>query len=242
MELQPIETNINLQDLETQCREISRQSDLDRMELLAQKIQKEGIRDEQERAALTDLIRMSKAALDRIDTVSKPVLSYFYNLHRAAVSYVKPWKERWEKIDSIFRRAASKYDTERIESERRAQQELLLAAEQERQRLEQEAKRAMRRGEVSRAQELQTTAMLISAPAVVSKTANRDGESPVEVWEVEVTDPVAAARGVADGVIPPEAIKAWDMAFLRREAAARSGLEGWPGISAKRVVQVRVRR
>lgn len=118
-------------------------------------------------------------------------------------------------------------ERERAAAEARAAEE---AAAAERRRLEQRAKRAEKREDDAKAEELRMQAAMVPAP-VRRAPAKVAGVSRREVWDFEIESLPQLVAAVAQGRVPLEALKP-DDTFIRRTVKAQRHAFTWPGVRA----------
>lgn len=229
-----------IKSLAVRCQSIVEQGGIERLEVAVKTVVERGIETDEQRHNVSDLLKMVKATAQALEKETRPVISYFHGLHKMAVEAVKPFKDRLERMESALNRLASRYDLEKREKARREQEMLARAAEEERRRLEQEALKALRNGQVEQSDKILEQAESIIAPVVVQEKTTGEGEALVQTWEAEVVDPMAVVRAIAEGVVPLDVIKEWNLGFIKREAAKLGGLN-WPGIKVTRGARLRVR-
>lgn len=229
--------------LRAACQELAAASSLDRFEIAVKNRVATGIKDDNDLRITDELLVNVMRGADAVEAMAKPATAAAFALHRAMTGIVNEWKSRWTAMADPLKRLMLNYRREKEELARRQQAELDRAAEAERRRKEQEARAALRNGDVSAAQAAMEEAQQIVAPVIAQATPVLDHSSGRKVWEVQITDPDAVVKGIAAGVIPLSAIKEWDLTFLKKEAAKRGGLPAnWGGISAKQVDDLSVRR
>jgi hypothetical protein len=222
--------------LQVTCQEVANQSNLDRLEQATLATQERGINNDHELRQANDLIRLAKSGAADLDKETKPVINYFHGLHKLALGVVEPFKTRFGKIEITLKNLMSRYTLEQEALQRKQQQELERAAEDERQRLAKEAAKAMRNGDVAGAKEALAQAEATPTPVLATATPILEGTSFRRPWEVEITDPIALLKDVIDGKAPLSVVKEFDLSFLKKEAAKRGGIpfagvRAWQGIA-----------
>jgi hypothetical protein len=219
--------------LQVTCQAVAEQSNLERLEQAVKATVERGINDDHELRQANDLARLAKAGAAELKKESDPVTSYFHGLHKMALAVVNPLSVRFNTMESTLKGLMGKYTLAQEALQRKRQAELEKAAEDERRRLEAEARKAMRNGDV--------VAENTPTPVLATATPILEGTSFRRPWDAKITDPMLVIKGIADGTIPLSVVKEWDIVFLKKEAAKRGGLQ-WPGVEAWQGIAPAVRR
>jgi hypothetical protein len=215
--------------LENACQALAQQHALERFELAVKARVQQGIQNDVDLRQTDELLHAVVLGADALEEVVKPPISAAYALHRSMTGAAGKWRKRWEDMRTSLDRLVLDYKRRLRELAERQQRELDRAAEAERQRKAAEAKAAMRNGDVAAAQQAMQESQMIVAPVIAQATPKLDNSNVRLVWEAEITDAEAVAKGIAAGVIPLSVIKEWNLTFVKDEAKRRGGLQ-WPGI------------
>lgn len=230
--------------LRTACQALADKTNLGRFEIAVQNRVKVGIKDDNDlRLADELLVHVAKGG-DAFQALCAPARDAAHKLHKAIVNEEQTWikydakTKRWSGRWGVLREALAtlilKYKKTQRELAERQQAELEAAAEAERKRKQEEARAALRNGDISSAKAIMQEAQAVVTPITSTAAPKLDNSSERQFWEVEVTDPQALAAAIGSGVISIEAIKEWNLTFFKREASARGGLPAeWPGVIAK---------
>lgn len=227
--------------LATICQSVAEECQIDRYELVVKSRLETGINDDNQLREVDTLLAKVNKAKDALEEATRPAISLAFARHRAMTGKVKEFMGRWDVLDGALRKLIIGYKQAKEELARKQQAELDRAAADQRRRLEEEARQAMRDGDISKAQSTQQLAQAVTAPVISQATPVLASTKDREVWEVQITDAMALVKAIAEGVVPLSAIKEFDLVFLRKEAAKRGAL-AWPGITAKKVPALSVRR
>jgi hypothetical protein len=223
------------------CQALAKETALDRFELAVKAFLDNGIHNDLDlRRADEMLVNVARGG-DAVEAATKPAISAAHALHKALIAEAKRWKDRWTAMDGALRRAILKYKNEQAELARRRQAEIDRAADEERRRKENEARMALRNGDMAAAEALVEEAQSIVAPVISTATPKLDNSTDAQVWVIKITDPLALVKAIAQGVVPLSVIKEFDYALMRKEAKNMGGLN-WPGVSARQESALRVRR
>lgn len=233
------------------CEGLATACSLERFEIAVKSRLQQGIKDDNDLRLTDDLLASVCRGGDAVEALTRPAIKAADELHDALLGvskeYIyytpktKTWSGRWGALRMNLTSLILKYKRDREELAKRQQEELDRAAAADRQRKEAEARAARRAGNVTAAKAAMEEAQTIVAPIIAEATPVLDSAKDRKPWEVEITDPEAVVKAVAAGVIPLSVIKEFDLTFLKKEAAKRGGLN-WPGISAKQVSALSVRR
>lgn len=161
------------------------------------------------------------------ESITKPML---VALEAARDLFRRP-ESLLERAEAMLKSAMSAYDEEQDRQRREAQRKLDGAAERERRRLAQQAERAVAKGNVEKAAELQERAAMTVAPIAQIDRPEVAGISRRETWHAEVLDMRALVRGVAEGNVPLAAIEP-NQRFLNGQARALRAELRYPGVRA----------
>jgi hypothetical protein len=227
--------------LQVTCQAVAEQSNLERLEQAVKATVERGINDDHELRQANDLARLAKAGAAELKKESDPVTSYFHGLHKMALAVVNPLSVRFNTMESTLKGLMGKYTLAQEALQRKRQAELEKAAEDERRRLEAEARKEMRNGNVAAAKAAIEQAENTPTPVLATATPILEGTSFRRPWDAKITDPMLVIKGIADGTIPLSVVKEWDIVFLKKEAAKRGGLQ-WPGVEAWQGIAPAVRR
>jgi len=226
--------------LQEKCLAVANENNLDRLEQSTRAIAEIGIRDDNQLRQANDVVRVVKIGAKALKDETDPPIGFFHGLHKMAIAAVKPYTDRFAKMETTLKSLMLNYQLEQERLHRKQQEELDRAAAEQRRRLEEEARKAMRNGDVETAREATQQAEAVVTPVLVTATPILSNTSTARTWEAEVTDPVALVKAIAEGVVPMSAIKEFDISFLKREASKRGGLD-WPGVRAWQGARLSVR-
>ena len=213
--------------------ELAQQSALDRFEIAVKSRLAMGIKDDNDLRIVDDMLHQIVLGSDGVDAAAKPMVSAAHALHKALIAAAKPWKDRWEALKTSLDRMILQYNRAKAELARRQQAEIDKAVEAERKRKEDEARLALRSGNMAAAKAAIQEAQTIVAPVIMSGAPVLDNSSTRQVWEVAMVDPLATCRAILAGELPTSVVKEWNMKFFKDEAARRGGLPTTWGVSAK---------
>ena len=223
------------------CQEMADTSALDRFEIAVKSRTEAGIKDDNELRIADELLHQVVLASDDLETATKPAISAAHALHKTLIATAAPWKKRWDALQSSLNTLMLDYKRRQRELAARQQRELEQAADAERRRKEQEARLALRNGDVTGAKVAMQQAAQVVTPIIARATPVLENTKDRQVWNAGITDPMALVKAIADGTVPLAAIKEWNMTFLKQEAATRGGLS-WPGVETWQEDRQSVRR
>ena len=237
------------------CEHLAEQRALDRFEIAVKSRLQQGINDDNELRITDELLHKVVLGGDEVQEVTAPTVSLLFARHREATAEVKKWiwrndkTKKWEGRWGVLREALDglilKYKLAKRDLERRQNEELARAAEEERLRKESQARAALRRGDMATAKAAMQAAAEVVTPVVVGSVPVLDNTGDRQEWVIEVTNSETVLKNIAAGVIPFSALKRdpWDLTFIKKEIARRGGLPAnWTGIFAKQVVALTHRR
>lgn len=223
------------------CQALAQEHALERFELAVKTRLERGINDDNDLRLADEMLSAVARAGDAVEAAARPVISAAHAVHKALLAEAGKWKNRWLAMDGALRKAILKYKADKEALARRQQAELERAAEEERKRREAEARKALRDGNVTAAQELLQQAQAVVAPVIMNATPVLDNSDDRKVWEIEVVDPMAVVQAIVAGTIPLSFIKDWDITLAKKEAGKRKRLD-WPGVKAEEKAALRVKR
>ena len=206
---------------------------LERAQFTTSCILQEGIKDD---AALQNADRVLndlKSQASEWESVWKPKTEADYSVYKIGSEERQRGKGVLDDCVKKLKTLMGKYVDAKREAAEREQERLRREAEAAQKAALAEARRLAERGEVEKARMVETMAATAIAPVVPDATPKLAGSHITGTWAVTVTDLQAFVKGVADGVIPLEAIEP-NFTFLRKRALENKGLS-WPGVLAERV-------
>jgi len=223
------------------CIDLAARDNLARYELAVKARLETGINDDNDLRLADDLLKNVTLGADAIETATRPYISAAHALHKSLISIAGEWKSRWTGMADRLKSAMLAYNKRKAELARRQQLELDAAAEAQRRRLTEEAREALRNGDMNAAKAVFENVRSMVVPIVSQSRPALANSSMRNPWAVEITDKHAFVKAIADGIVPICAIKEFDLGFLKREATTRGGLD-WPGVNAWQEEKIAVRR
>lgn len=228
--------------LQVTCTAVADQANLARLEEATKLTLERGINNDHELRQANDLVRLVKSGASELKTQSDPVVSYFDKLHDLALATVKPFKTRFQTLEVSLKNLMTRYTLEAEARQRKQQQELEQAAEAERRRLAEEARKAMRNGDVTAAKEALAQVEATPTPVLATATPILEGTTFKRPWDVSIDDPIALLKEIVAGKAPLDFIKEWNIGLMKKEAARRGSSEPWAGVSAWQGLRPSVRK
>ena len=210
----------------------------DTLELATRHIVKRGIRTaEENKQALevfVDLGEMEKA----INSYWEPTTEASNKLHKALTTARGGMVKAVTELRAGLKQITERYRMDQIRAEREANAALARQAEQDRRRLEQEARDLASRGYMKEAREIAAVAEVTVAPTVAGPEPV-PGIRETTTWTAEVVDFLAFLLAIADGKIPLEhldrrdnlrPIVIVDQPVLNAVASRMGKTMKWPGV------------
>jgi hypothetical protein len=163
------------------------------------------------------------------ETVTKPLSVAL----KAAKALFTPAKEALTMAEANYKKHLGEYEMqaqrERALAEARAQE----AMRKEREKLEKQADKLAAKGKIELAEAKRAEAEGLIAPIVTVGDDKLTGISGRNKWIGHVVDPIAFARGVADGIIPVSALT-YVQGEINRNAERLEGELDWPGVRVEK--------
>jgi len=163
----------------------------------------------------------------------EPIKSGFFKLHRMITAAERETLAPLAALTSKSKSLIGDF----IERERKAREEAARLAEKIKREQEELAAREyaakMREGDVEAAEQVQSrmTALQFMVPdAITDEKSKVNGIASTTDYEVKITNLKDLCRGVADGLVPEEAIEP-ALSFIKKNAKATNGKLNWPGIA-----------
>ena len=185
------------QALTLACQEVASQWSLDKFEIAVKSRLEHGINDDCELRLTDDLLHQVVLGSDAMEAVVTPPISAAHALHKTLLDTAKPWRNKWAALVASLKAAIIRYDIEQKAIKAKQQRELERAAEEERRRKEAEVRAAMRSGDVAAAKQAMEEVKAVVTPVIMTATPVLEHSSGREPWQVEITDSLAVARGIA---------------------------------------------
>ena len=156
------------------------------------------------------------------------------------IAAFKPTVKHWKDLENLMKKAMVDYSQEQ---ERKREQAAAEAADKERrarERLEQRAEKAIKKGDMVKAENLLVQAGSVTAPVNAPEAPKAEGQSVREKWTANVTDFQALVQAVAAGTVPINALTA-NQSFLDTQAKAMKETLSYPGVEANKKLSLAVR-
>jgi len=161
-----------------------------------------------------------------------PKVSAAHGLHKMLTTARGEFTKRFDSLRERLERPMKAFRRAQDEEKARQQREIDRAAEALRKRKEAEARELMKQGQVAAAKEMKEEARAIVAPVLAIDTPKLEGTRESRPWVVTVVDPMALVIAIAEGKVSIEAIKEFNLGWLKRRASEQNGLN-YPGVSAE---------
>lgn len=181
-------------------------------------------------AASEDLKRVKGLAKD-LDTQRKSITRPLDEAKARVMDLFRKPAEYLERAEQTIKRACLAWDGEQDRIRRAAEAEAARRADEERRRLQEQAKQAEAEGKPETAHAIAQAAQFVAPVPVQQERQKIAGEATRELWHAEVDDIVALARAVADGKVSPENLLP-NMPVLNQQARALKGSLAIPGVRA----------
>lgn len=181
-------------------------------------------------AASEDLKRVKGLARE-IDDQRKEITGPLDLAKKRVMDLFRKPAEFLERAEITIKNACIAFDREQERIRREQQAEAARAADAERKRLSDEAAAQAKAGNAETAHAIEQAAQMVAPVPVVIDRPRIAGEAMREVWRAEVTDLVALARAVADGLVAAENILP-NGPVLNGQARALKGALAIPGVKA----------
>jgi hypothetical protein len=214
------------------CQDFSTEHSLDRFEIAVKSRISTGIADDNDLRAVDSMLHQVTLAADALEEEIKPPIAVAFARHRAMTALAGTWRNRWAGLKNSLSLLVLAYNRAKADQAQRQQAEIDKAAEEQRKRLQAEARVAMRSGNMAAATAAIAEAQNVVAPVIMVATPKLDYSHTRKEWQVKIVDPMAMVKAIAAGTAPIEAIKEWGEYFLKCEAARRGGLPEHWGVKA----------
>lgn len=219
--------------LDQTCQELGKTSGIDRFEIAVQSMLQRGLKDDSQVRLADELMHQVVLGGDALEAGTKPAISAAHALHKSLIATVAPYKARWAAMRAQIETAILAYNRAKRALVEQQNLELARASDEDRRRREEEARKALRNGDMSGAQAAMQAAQAVVTPMIMNATPALDHSNTRNPWNIEITDLEAFVKCVAAGIIPLSAIKEIDTTLLKTEAKRRGGLpETWAGVRA----------
>lgn len=183
------------------------------------------------RVAAADDLKRVKALAKDLDEQRKEITVPLDLAKKRVMDLFRKPAEFLATAEATLKRACLTWDDEQEKKRREAEREAARKADEEKRRLEAEAKKAEAAGQIETAHAIKEAAAFVAPAPVAPEAPKIAGEATREVWRAQCDDIVALARAVADGVVSPENIVP-NIPVLNQQARALKGSLAIPGVKA----------
>jgi hypothetical protein len=190
---------------------------------------------------VADELKRIKDAQSKLDTLRRSFTVPLDQAKRAVMDWFRNPEYRLECAEKIRKAALIAYDEEQKRRAAEAQAKLDEQARRERERLAEQARKAVAAGKYEKADELSERAATVVAPIAQVERPEVSGLSARDNWRAEVTDFALLVRAVADGKAPYACLEA-NEPFLNRQARALKSELDYAGVRAIRERGLAARR
>ena len=161
-------------------------------------------------AAGADLLKQVKAAQEKLDETSSPIVTPMKTALKALTDFFKAPAEKLTTAETVIKGAMKAYDKQQEDLRLKEQQRANEAARKEREKLQERATKAAASGKTEKAEYLQQAAMTVVAPVINRAPQKVAGISFRENWYAECTDLMALVKAIAAGQAPLSLVMAND--------------------------------
>lgn len=193
----------------------------------------QGIQSEVDMERANEILGSIASARRTTEEKWEAPVSFFNKTHKTLTGWRKRGTDLFDRLRERIEKPMKAYVRAQEELARQRQAEAERAAEQLRRVKEAEARRLAREGEIAASREAKAMAEAITAPVLPGPEFKLEGTNIRRPWTVTIFEPMALVKAIAEGRAPLEAIKEFDVVFLKRRAA-ELGKEGviYPGVRA----------
>lgn len=203
-----------------------------------------------------DLGRTIKDAAAAADSYFRPDIKRAHEIWKSLTGKLKVFTDKYDDLFAIVNKRLVAWVKEQDEIKRRAERELADQADELRRQKLQEARLALRQGQVAVADQLQEEAQSVVAPTLPSLVPKVEGAYEVDRWTGECIDPMDLLQAVASGKIKPihtipgarrdtevvEPVFIVNPKVLNYYAGMLKENFKWPGCRAVKTTNVTIRR
>lgn len=155
----------------------------------------------------------------------------FHSLHELICKSESAGIKRFDNCIRQVGELIKGYEKQLEQQAKDEQERIAKAAEAIRDMKEKEAHVLLLEGKPKEAARAKEQARNLITPVLPVPVVELEGLSRRSVWEVNVHDPMALVKAIAAGEVPIEAIKEFNLPWLRDQARQQNGLS-YPGVTA----------
>lgn len=227
-----------------------------RLSMLELSVQGLVVNDDATYQAGVDLGRTIKDAAAAADSYFRPDIKRAHEIHKSLTGKLKAFTDKYDELYDVVTKRLVGWIREQDEIKRRAERELAEQADVLRRQKLQEARLALRQGEVAAADQLEQEARSVVAPTLPSLIPKVEGAYAVDRWTGECTDPMDLLQAVVAGKVKPfhtipgtrkgtevtEPVFVVNQRVLDHYAGMLKENFKWPGCTATKTTGVTIRR
>jgi len=192
---------------------------MDRLEAAVSTVEEQGIQNDAGMTQANEILLVIAEGKRIVEDYWAPKVSAAYAVHKMLTAERSKFTKRFDALRERLEKPMKEFRWAQAEEARRRQAEIDRAAEALRKQKLAEARKLTGEGDLAAAAELKAEAKAIVAPVVIMDTPKLEGTSERHPWVVTVDDSVALVQAIASGKVSMEAIKEFNLSWLKRRAA-----------------------